>query len=217
MAACGDGTSSSGTTGDSSAGVIAGATQNGIGDGSDLNWDAKNCEMVATFTKWKWRKANTFHVDEPSGGDPNISIVVACEILKTSKIKYTTKNYLCVDDKVKIDNKDCPITGITPITDGGVIAGTTQNNVGDGSELNWDAENCEMVATFTKWKWRKANTFHVDEPSGDDPNVSIVVACEILKTSNIKYTTKNYLCVDDKVKIDNKDCPITGITTEFDK
>jgi len=110
MAACGGSNSSSGISG---GGVIAGATQTSIGDGSDSNWDAAKCELVAGFTKWKWRRADTFHLDEPSGADANVSIMVACEILETSKIEYTTKNYLCVDDKVKVDNEDCSITSIT--------------------------------------------------------------------------------------------------------
>ena len=55
MAACGGGNSSSSSSGISGGGVIAGATQTSIGDGSDSNWDAAKCELVAGFTKWRWR------------------------------------------------------------------------------------------------------------------------------------------------------------------
>ena len=99
---------------------------------------------------------------------------------------------------------------------GGVIAGATQTSIGDGSDSSWDVAKCEIVVGFTKWKWRREDTFHLDEPSGADANVSIMLSCEILKTSKIAYTTKNYLCVGDTVKVDNEDCSITSITTEFD-
>ena len=113
----------SGVSGD---GVKLSNIQPEVGDGSNMDWNSASCMIAQGKTEWGFRKKNVFHIDEPSASDwdPDVEITLLkldkCEITnctldscpESSKIAYTTKNWLCVGDYVKVNGNDCLITAI---------------------------------------------------------------------------------------------------------
>ena len=124
---------SSTDSGISGNGVAAKQIQSKIGDGSPVDWDSKTCAIIEGRTEWKWlpepkeggenedADPYVFHVDIPGEwqsknklGDVLITLLPlsSCKIDNSTTIAYTTKNWLCVDDYVKINGTDCLIKAI---------------------------------------------------------------------------------------------------------
>ena len=125
---------SSTDSGISGNGVAAKSIQTEIGDGSPLAWKSSTCVVVESRTQWKWLPAPKdeeaegedadpyiFHIDiagewqsKHKVGDVLITLLPLsnCKIDNSTKIAYTTKNWLCVDDYVKVDGADCLIKAI---------------------------------------------------------------------------------------------------------
>ena len=113
----------SGVSGD---GVKLSNIQPEVGEGSNIDWKSASCMIVEGRTEWRFRKKNAFHIGEPSASDwdPHVEITLIklrnCEITnctldscpESSKIAYTTKNWLCVGDYVKVNGNNCLITAI---------------------------------------------------------------------------------------------------------
>ena len=116
----GDENTESGVSGD---GVKLSQLQPEIGEGSNKAWSSA-CMIVQGKTEWRFRSKHAFHIDEPSDWDPDVEITLIkldkCEITnctldscpESSKIAYTTKNWLCVGDYVKVNGNNCLITAI---------------------------------------------------------------------------------------------------------
>ena len=110
----------SGVSGD---GVKLSNIQSEVGEGSNKAWSSA-CMIVEGKTEWGFRSKYTFNIDEPSDWDPDVEITLIklneCELRnctldscpESSKIGYTTKNWLCVGDYVKVNGNDCLITAI---------------------------------------------------------------------------------------------------------
>ena len=110
----------SGVSGD---GVKLSNIQSEVGEGSNKAWSSA-CMIVEGKTEWGFRSKYTFNIDEPSDWDPDVEITLIklneCELTnctldscpESSKIGYTTKNWLCVGDYVKVNGNDCLITAI---------------------------------------------------------------------------------------------------------
>jgi hypothetical protein len=121
---------------------------------------------------------------------------------------------------------------------GGVESGEILSKVGDGSSKSWSSTTCQLVEGKTQWRWgwwqdtndvgwepeldlpRGAYVFTVDKPGllgevwGQDQMFITLLKqshCEISSSTKIAYTTKDWLCVGDKVKVDGKDCVISAI------
>ena len=122
-------------SGVSSEGVTARKAQTEIGSGSPVDWDIKNCAVVENRSEWRWNPPRPndpegdegdadpyiFHIDQPGDwqskgkvGDVLISLLPlsSCKINDSTKIAYTTKNWLCVDDYVKVNGVNCLIKAI---------------------------------------------------------------------------------------------------------
>ena len=110
----------SGVSGD---GVKLTDIQPKVGEGSNKAWSSA-CMIVQGKTEWRFRSKYAFQLDDPSDWDPDVEITLVnldqCEIRnctldscpESSKIAYTTKNWLCVGDYVKVNGNDCLITAI---------------------------------------------------------------------------------------------------------
>ena len=109
----------SGISGD---GVQLSNIQPEVGDGSNTGWSTASCMIVEGRTEWGFNKKHAFYISKPRVWDPDIRISVielkSCEITnctldscpESSKIAYTTKDWLCVGDYVKVNGNDCLIT-----------------------------------------------------------------------------------------------------------
>jgi hypothetical protein len=114
-------------------GVAARKIQTEIGRGSPSDWNSSTCVVVENRTQWKWMpepKAGSeddnadphiFHIDKPNEwtskgklGDILITLLPLsrCEIDDKSTIAYTTKDWLCVDDYIRVNDNDCLIKSI---------------------------------------------------------------------------------------------------------
>ena len=236
LAACNlidEGNTESGISG---GGVVAGSNQTNVGDGSDSAWTSTTCNVVDGKIEWRWSEdKNSFSIDNPTSWSTSSSIditlleISSCEIDSATKIAYTTKDWLCVGDYVKVNGTNCLIDDIsteediTGISGGGVVAGSNQTNVGDGSKSSWASSTCRLVEGNTKWNFASKWVFTVTDPDdsddmGKDPvkiNVLERSVCEIDSATKIAYTTKDWLCVDDYVKINGSNCLITAITDDL--
>ena len=133
----GGGKSESGIAGD---GVITAGILSKVGDGSSKGWSSTICELVEGKTQWRWgwwhdgadadyepelsdsvSPSYIFTIDKPGPlgevwGQSQRFITLLnqshCKISASTKITYTTKNWLCVGDKVKVDGADCIIKTI---------------------------------------------------------------------------------------------------------
>ena len=119
LAACNlidEGETESGISGD---GVVAGSEQTHVGDGSPSDWVSSSCRLVDGNKKWRFTSKYVFDVLEVDPEEPNDIVRIDvleqsfCEIDSETKIAYTTKNWLCKDDYVKINGSNCLITAIT--------------------------------------------------------------------------------------------------------
>ena len=111
----------SGISGD---GVPLSNIQSEVGDGSDSSWSTGSCMIVEGRTEWGFNKKYAFYISKPRVWDPDVRISIielkSCEITnctldscpESSKIAYTTKDWLCVGDYVKVNGNDCLITKI---------------------------------------------------------------------------------------------------------
>ena len=120
----GDEDTESGMSGD---GVKLKQIQTEIGDGSDKSWSSA-CMIVQGKTEWRFRSKYVLQVDEPSDWDPDLDDRVDISLIKldkcelrnctldscpeSPKIAYTTKDWLCAGDYVKVDGFDCLITAV---------------------------------------------------------------------------------------------------------
>ena len=119
LAACNlidEGNTESGMSGD---GVVAASNQTSVGNGSDSAWTNTICNVVDGKTEWRWSEdLNSFSIDDPASWSTSSSIditlleISSCEIDSETKIAYTTKDWLCTGDYVKVDGNDCLITAI---------------------------------------------------------------------------------------------------------
>jgi hypothetical protein len=101
------------------------------GAGSALTWNSNKCELTQGKTLWRWegfddcyygnaagcRKTNRFAINKPrtEGYYQDWVYLVklsGCKITRSSKITYSTKNWLCEGDTVKINGKACVIDNI---------------------------------------------------------------------------------------------------------
>ena len=98
-----------------------------VGEGSNKEWSS-GCMIVQGKTEWRFRSKHVFHIDEPSDWDPDLDDRVEISLIKldkcelmnctldscpeSSKIAYTTMDWLCVGDYVKVNGNDCLITAI---------------------------------------------------------------------------------------------------------
>ena len=114
----------SGVSGD---GVKLKYIQTEVGDGSNKVWSSA-CMIVQGKTESKFRSKYAFHIDEPSDWDPELDDRVEISLIKldkcelrnctldscpeSPKIAYTTKDWLCKGDYVKVNGNDCLITAI---------------------------------------------------------------------------------------------------------
>ena len=111
----------SGVSGD---GVKLSNIQPEVGEGSNMGWSSASCMIAEGRTEWGFNKKHAFYISKPRVWDPDIRISVvglkSCEITnctldscpESSKIAYTTKDWLCVGDYVKVNGNDCLITAI---------------------------------------------------------------------------------------------------------
>tara|TARA_A100001037_G_C14800251_1_gene478571 strand:+ start:43 stop:555 length:513 start_codon:yes stop_codon:yes gene_type:complete len=105
-----------------------------IGRGSPSAWTTKTCAVVEGRTQWKWIPEPTdgageddaadpyiFQIDKPNEwqskgklGDVLITLLPlsSCAIDSKTTIAYTTKDWLCVDDYVRVNDSDCLIKAI---------------------------------------------------------------------------------------------------------
>ena len=223
-----EGDTESGISGD---GVVAKDQQSSEGDGSDSDWSGATCSVVEGKTEWRWSTdSNSFSVDSPTSWTTSSSIdielleISSCEIDSETKIAYTTKDWLCVGDYVKVNGTNCLIDDIgnegdtARISGKGVVRDKEQTSVGDGSGASWTSTTCELVEGNTKWEFNSKFVFNVIDPDDSDDVVKIDVleqkVCEIKDGTKIAYTTKDWLCVDDYVKINGANCLITAITED---
>ena len=232
-----DGDTESGISGDGSS---AGDKQASVGDGSDSSWASATCRIVDGKTEWRWSDdSNSFSIDDPTSWSTSSSVDItlinlsSCAIDSTTKIAYTTKDWLCVDDYVKVNGTGCLIDDISGgdldegdagISGDGVILGEEQASVGSGSGSAWNSAKCMVVEGNTVWKFRAKHRFQIGTPSNWEPDIEISVIqlpdCEITncttddcpESSKIAYTTKDWLCADDHVKINGNSCLITDIS-----
>ena len=104
------------------------------------------------------------------------------------------------------------------ISGSGVVEDSIQTSVGDGSKSSWASSTCRVVEGSTKWRYTSKFVFNVIDPDDSDEIVRIDVlelnACEIDGATKIAYTTKDWLCVNDYVKINGTDCLITAIADD---
>jgi hypothetical protein len=133
----GSGKSDSGIAGD---GVTTAGILSKVGDGSSKGWSNISCELVEGKTQWRWgwwqdgadpgfepelsdsvSPSYIFTIDKPGpmgevwGQDQKFITLLRqshCKISASTKITYTTKDWLCVGDKVKVDGEDCVISTI---------------------------------------------------------------------------------------------------------
>ena len=132
----GDGKSDSGIAGD---GVTTAGILSKVGDGSIKGWNSTTCQLVEGMTQWRWGwwqdgpdvgsepeldevvSPYVFTVDKPGalgevwGQDQRFITLLNqshCKISASTKIAYTTKDWLCAGDKVKVDGEDCIISTI---------------------------------------------------------------------------------------------------------
>jgi hypothetical protein len=130
------GDSESGISGD---GVTDGGILSKVGDGSSSSWSSKTCQLIEGKTQWRWgwwqdsedvgsepelelpRSSYVFTIDKPGPlgavwGQDQMFITLLkqshCKINDSTKIAYTSKDWLCVGDKVKVDGEDCIISSI---------------------------------------------------------------------------------------------------------
>ena len=120
--------------------VAAGEIQTKIGRGSPSDWSITKCAVVEHRTEWRWNPPRPdaadgdegdpdpyiFHIDKPDTadkrewssqglrGDVLITLLPlsSCAIDDSAKIAFTTKDWLCVDDYVKVNGTDCLIKAI---------------------------------------------------------------------------------------------------------
>lgn len=105
-----------------------------IGRGSPSEWATLTCAVVEERTQWKWLPEPkdgggedddadpfAFQIDKPNGwqsrgklGDVLITLLPLsnCAIDNKTTIAYTTKDWLCVDDYVRVNDSDCLIKAI---------------------------------------------------------------------------------------------------------
>jgi len=115
-------------------GVGARGIQPDIGRGSPSDWKSTTCAVVEDRTQWKWVPAPQdgsgenedadpyiFQIDKPGDwkskgklGDVLITLLPlsSCKIDDKATIAYTTKDWLCVDDYVRVNDSDCLIKSI---------------------------------------------------------------------------------------------------------
>ena len=132
----GNGKSDSGISGD---GVTTAGTLSKVGDGSSKGWSSISCELVEGKTQWRWGwwqdgpdagwepeldewvSSYVFTIDKPGplgevwGQDQKFITLLKqshCKIGASTKIAYTTKDWLCAGDTVKVDGEDCIISTI---------------------------------------------------------------------------------------------------------
>ena len=132
----GDGESESGIAGD---GVITAGTLSKVGDGSSKGWSSATCQLVEGMTQWRWGwwqdgpdvgwepelddsvSSYVFTIDKPGPlgevwGQSQRFVTLLnqshCKISSSTKIAYTTKDWLCAGDIVKVDGEDCIISTI---------------------------------------------------------------------------------------------------------
>ena len=225
------GDTESGISGD---GVVADSEQNSVGDGSDSDWKSTACKVVDGKTEWRLSEdLNSFAIDDPTSWSTSSSIditllkISSCEIDSMAKIAYTTKDWLCVGDHVKVNGANCLIDDLSGgevatesgISGDGVVADSEQNSVGDGSESNWASATCRLVEGNTKWRFTSNHVFDVLDTveAADIVRIDVLEqsVCKISSKTKIAYTTKDWLCVDDFVKINGADCQITAITDDL--
>ena len=110
-------------------------------------------------------------------------------------------------------------TGSGTVVDG---IGTVGGSVGSGSKYQWDGYRCRLVEGKIQYSWNKFYTgntysdwFYIKAPS-DQYHYGVSVlklsGCAIDASSTIWYSTKNWLCVGDTVKINGNQCTIDYIT-----
>ena len=113
-------------------------------------------------------------------------------------------------------------TGSGTVVDG---IGTVGGSVGSGSKFQWDYDKCYVVEGKTQYSWNKfftSNTnpyyFSIKSPDvenifGNRHGVKVLKlsGCAIDASSIIWYSTNNYLCSGDKIKINGNDCTIDYI------
>ena len=132
----GSGKSDSGIAGD---GVITAGILSKVGDGSSKGWSS-NCQLVEGKTQWRWgwwqdgadanwepelsdsvNPSYIFTIDKPGlmgevwGQDQKFITLLKqsqCKIDYSTKIAYTTKDWLCAGDMVKVGGEDCIISTI---------------------------------------------------------------------------------------------------------
>ena len=111
-----EGETESGISGD---GVVAGSEQTHVGDGSPSDWATSTCRLVDGYRIWRFTSKYVFDVLEVDPAEPNDIVRIDileqsfCEIDEETKIAYTTKDWLCKSDYVKINGSNCLITAIT--------------------------------------------------------------------------------------------------------
>ena len=134
----GGGESESGIAGD---GVRNGGILSKVGDGSSKGWSSTTCQLMEGKTQWRWgwwqdgidvgwepeedpdepRSSYVFTVDKPGPmgdvwGQDQMFITLLkqshCKIDYSKKIAYTTKDWLCAGDVVKVGGEDCIISKI---------------------------------------------------------------------------------------------------------
>jgi hypothetical protein len=115
-------------------GVAHRELQTDIGRGSPSEWVTKTCAVVEGRTQWKWLPTPKdgggendeadpyiFQIDKPNEwqsrgklGDVMITLLPLsnCAIDNQTTIAYTTKDWLCVDDYVRVNDSDCLIEAI---------------------------------------------------------------------------------------------------------
>ncbi|SVE25865.1 uncharacterized protein METZ01_LOCUS478719 [marine metagenome] len=109
------------------------------------------------------------------------------------------------------------------ISGDGVQLSNIQPEVGGGSNKGWSSASCMIVEGRTEWGFNKKHAFYISKPRVWDPDIRISVielkSCEITnctldscpESSYIAYTTKDWLCVGDYVKINGNDCLIINM------
>ena len=132
----GGGDSESGIGGD---GVTSAEILSKVGDGSSKSWNSATCELVEGKNQWRWGwwqdgadvgwepeldesvSLYVFTIDKPGplgevwGQDQKFITLLKqshCKISSSTKVAYTTKDWLCSGDNVKVDGKDCIISTI---------------------------------------------------------------------------------------------------------
>ena len=107
------------------------------------------------------------------------------------------------------------------ISGDGVVAGSKQTSVGDGSPSSWASSTCRLIEGNKEWRFTSKYVFDVLETDSDNPDDIVRIdvleqrVCEIDSSTKIAYTTNNWLCVGDYVKINSSNCLITAIIDDL--